>query len=129
MLKIDGIGAVASIQPDYYQSPVFTGQSSVEETSKTATSVNDDGFMVDTDKTQKAITKDQVRQAVDKMNKTMETYSTELRFQLHEKSGEYMVKIINTKDNSVIREIPPEKVLNMVAYFKEMLGLVIDKFA
>ncbi|CCO09156.1 Flagellar protein FlaG protein [Desulforamulus hydrothermalis Lam5 = DSM 18033] len=70
-----------------------------------------------------------VQQAVHKMNKTLETYGTELRFQLHEKSGEYIVKIINTKDHSVIREIPPERVLNMVAYFKEMLGLVVDKFA
>ncbi|MDO7788360.1 flagellar protein FlaG [Desulforamulus aquiferis] len=72
---------------------------------------------------------DQAKSAVDKMNKTMETYNTELRFQLHEKSGEYIVKIINPKDDTVVREIPPEKVLDMVAYFKEMLGFMVDKFA
>lgn len=74
------------------------------------------------------INKDQVRQAVNQLNKTMETYQTELRFQLHEKSGEYMVKIVNPKDNTVVKELPPEKILDMVAYFKEILGLVVDKF-
>ncbi len=66
--------------------------------------------------------------AVDLLNRTMESYNTELRFTMHKESGEYLVRIINTRDNTVIREIPPERVLEMVAYFKEMLGLVVDKF-
>lgn len=70
----------------------------------------------------------QVANAVRQLNKTMETYNTELRFSLHEKSGEYYVKVINPVDKTVIREIPPKKVLDMVAYFKELLGIVVDKF-
>lgn len=69
-----------------------------------------------------------VDKAVDLLNKTMESYTTELQFKLHKDSGEYIVKIINTKDNSVIREIPPERVLDMVAHFKKILGLIVDKF-
>lgn len=71
---------------------------------------------------------DNIEKAVQQINKTMETYNTEVRFSLHEKSGEYYVKVVNPIDNTVIREIPPEKVLNMVAYFKELLGIVVDKF-
>lgn len=74
------------------------------------------------------LTSQQVQAAVEKLNRTMETYGTELRFEYHEKSGEYMVKVINEKDKSVIREIPPHQVLEMVAYFKEMLGIIVDKF-
>lgn len=69
-----------------------------------------------------------VEKAVDLINKTMESYNTELQFTLHKDSGEYIVKIINSKDNSVIREIPPERVLDMVAHFKKMLGIIVDKF-
>lgn len=69
-----------------------------------------------------------LEEAVDKANKTMETYNTELRFSIHEASGEIMVKVINTKDNSVMREIPPERVLDFVAHVKKMLGIIIDKF-
>ncbi|GBF33182.1 flagellar protein YvyC [Desulfocucumis palustris] len=71
---------------------------------------------------------DQVDDAIRQLNKTMETYSTELRFSLHQKSGEYYVKVINPADNTVVREIPPERVLDMVAHFKEMLGFAVDKF-
>jgi len=69
-----------------------------------------------------------LEEAVEQTNKTMETYGTELRFSIHKESGEIMVKVINTKDNSVIREIPPERILDMVAYLKKMLGFIIDKF-
>ncbi len=71
---------------------------------------------------------EEVRAAVKLLNKTMESYGTHLKFSLHERSGEYMVKVINTNDNTVIREIPPERVLDMVAYFKELLGIIVDKF-
>jgi len=126
---IEGIGAVVSIQ-DYTQVSGVGNQISTQEASIADTSVSkSEGITPDTRDEQQEFNKDQVQQAVNKMNRTMETYSTELRFQLHEKSGEYIVELINTKDNSVIREIPPERVLNMVAYFKEMLGLVVDKFA
>ncbi|MFZ5644554.1 MAG: flagellar protein FlaG [Bacillota bacterium] len=69
-----------------------------------------------------------VEKAVELINKTMESYNTELQFTLHKDSGEYMVKIINSKDHSVVREIPPERVLDMVAHFKKLLGIVVDKF-
>jgi len=70
----------------------------------------------------------QIENAVKQINNTMEMYHTELKYSLHEESGEYYVKVINTEDNTVIREIPPEKVLDMVAYFKKMLGIIVDKF-
>jgi len=66
-------------------------------------------------------------EAVDQTNKTMETYNTELRFSIHKESGEVMVKVIDTRDNSVIREIPPERVLDFAAHIKKTLGLILDK--
>ncbi len=65
--------------------------------------------------------------ALKQANDTMETYGTEVRFKVHKESGEMLVKVINTRDNSVIREIPPERVLDFVAHVKEMLGFIIDK--
>lgn len=73
-------------------------------------------------------TPDELDQAIDKINNTMEAYYTNLSFEKHEESGEIMVKVINRDDGTVIREIPPEQILNMVAYFKELLGIVVDKF-
>lgn len=66
--------------------------------------------------------------AVERLNKVMQAYNTEISFHVHEKSGELMVKVVNSADKSVIREIPPERVLDMVAYFKDVLGVMIDEF-
>lgn len=71
--------------------------------------------------------KEELEQAVKTLNNTMKDYQTELRFEMHEKSGEIMVKVISREDGSVIREIPPEKVLEMVGYFKKILGIMVDK--
>ncbi|SHJ53727.1 flagellar protein FlaG [Desulfofundulus thermosubterraneus] len=70
----------------------------------------------------------EVRDAVNRINETMELYRTELRFVLHEESGEIMVKVINAETQEVIREIPPEWTLKIVASVKRMLGLILDRF-
>lgn len=75
-----------------------------------------------------SLNREVLEEAVDKVNQTMETYRTELRFKVHEGSGEMMVKVINAEDDTVIREIPPENVLDFVAHVKKMLGIIIDKF-
>ncbi|ABO50923.1 flagellar protein FlaG protein [Desulforamulus reducens MI-1] len=127
---IDGLGAVQGMPMDYPQQSSLQEQTSVKRVDEAQGAV-DNSFNKSAEYGDKQgeVNKGQAEQAIDKLNKTMETYNTELRFKLHEKSGEYIVKIINPKDDSVIREIPPERVLNMVAYFKEMLGIVVDKFA
>jgi len=79
-------------------------------------------------RTGREFTRDELEQAVEQLNNTMQAYSTKLHFEIHEKSDEIMVKVLNSEDDSVVREIPPEKILDMVAYFKEMLGLIIDKW-
>jgi flagellar protein FlaG len=70
----------------------------------------------------------EVRDAVSRINGTMELYRTELRFVLHEESGEIMVRVINAETQEVIREIPPEWTLKIVASVKRMLGLILDRF-
>lgn len=73
-------------------------------------------------------TLEEIREALGQINETLRIYRTELRFVLHEESGEYMVKVVNAETQEVIREIPPEWVLKIVASVKRMLGLILDKF-
>jgi len=40
-----------------------------------------------------------------------------------------MVRVVNFETNEVIKEIPPEEVLDTVARIREMIGLLIDKWA
>lgn len=69
----------------------------------------------------------ELQYAVEQLNKLMYAYNTEISFHVHEDSGEYVVKVINSVDKTVIREIPPERVLDIVAYFKKAIGIIIDE--
>ncbi|HEX3029893.1 MAG TPA: flagellar protein FlaG, partial [Clostridia bacterium] len=45
----------------------------------------------------------------------------------HQKTKQIMVKVIDSDTGDVIREIPPEKTLDMVAKMWEMAGIVVDE--
>lgn len=118
-MKVGGIRDIHPVMPLNQVTRSDVGEPEKEQVKK----YEDESMLpVDKDKSMS------VEKAVDLLNKTMESYNTQLKFTLHEGSGEYMVKVINTKDDTVIREIPPESILDMVAYFKELLGIVVDKF-
>lgn len=68
-----------------------------------------------------------IKDAVSKSNKNLQTFDRKLDISVHEKTREVMIKVIDTTTDEVIREIPPEKVLDMIAYRKENLGILMDK--
>lgn len=69
----------------------------------------------------------EVIQAIEKANKHIRSYDRKLEFSIHEATKKIMVKVINTEDDSIIREIPSEKVLDMVAHLWEVAGLLVDE--
>jgi len=68
-----------------------------------------------------------VRKAVDRVNHTFEIEKRSLRFKIHERLNEVMVKVIDSETEEVIREIPPEKLLDMFASMLELAGLLVDE--
>lgn len=68
-----------------------------------------------------------LKEAVDLANKALFKNNTHLKFQIHEKTKEVMVKIINDESGEVVKEIPPEKMLDMVAKLWEVAGILIDE--
>ncbi len=65
--------------------------------------------------------------AIEKANKHIRTYDRKLEFSIHEATKQIMVKVINTENDSVIREIPSEKILDMVAHMWEVAGILVDE--
>jgi len=68
-------------------------------------------------------------EAIERINATMYALSIRLKFEKHELSGEYMVRIINEESDEVIREIPPERTLDMVAHLQRLIGVILDEKA
>lgn len=65
--------------------------------------------------------------AIEKANKAIVGVRTQLEFSIHEGTKEIMVKVINTETKEVVREIPSEKILDMVAKMWELAGIMVDE--
>ncbi len=68
-----------------------------------------------------------INEVVKKLNETMKAFDIQLRFEVYKPTRDIVVKIYDTKDNRVIKEIPPKKVLDMVTRMLEMVGLLVDE--
>ncbi len=68
---------------------------------------------------------DQIRKAVDDLNKKMS--NSEAIFGIHDKTNRVTIKIVDKKTKEVIKELPPEKTLDMIAKVWEMAGLMVDE--
>lgn len=68
-----------------------------------------------------------LQEIIDALNQFMRTLDIELRFQIHEPTHEVIARLINKETGEVIREIPPEKFLDMLAKLQELAGLFVDE--
>ncbi|MED1915773.1 flagellar protein FlaG [Bacillus thuringiensis] len=71
--------------------------------------------------------RERIKKELETLNKFMQNSSTHLKFTMHEKLNEFYVQIVDDHTNEVLREVPSRKVLDMVAQFHEMIGLLVDK--
>lgn len=81
--------------------------------------------------TDKEVAPDKIKAAVDDLNKTVKQASpphhTQLSFKYHEDTNRISITVTDSDTDEVIREIPPEKTLDMLAKAWEMAGLLVDE--
>ncbi|MDP4176922.1 MAG: flagellar protein FlaG [Bacillota bacterium] len=76
------------------------------------------------------IKEEDIKKAVNKINKFIEDEKTHVVYEQHDKfKNSFIVKIVDDNTGQVIQEIPPKKLLDMVAKMCEMVGVIFDKKA
>ncbi|MDR1560597.1 MAG: flagellar protein FlaG [Clostridiales bacterium] len=70
---------------------------------------------------------DVLEKIIHDLNKKLNIYGRELRHSVHKKTGQIMVKVVDTETGKIIREIPPEKSLDILAKILERSGLLVDE--
>ena len=70
-------------------------------------------------------TNDQIKKAVEQMRKNMN--NSEAIFGIHEGTNRVTIKIVDKKTKDVIKELPPEKTLDMIAKAWELAGILVDE--
>ena len=68
---------------------------------------------------------EQIRKAVERLNKNMT--NSEAIFGIHEETNRITIKIVDKDTKEVIKELPPEKTLDMIAKAWEFAVILIDE--
>jgi len=77
-------------------------------------------------RTERAEGRDSLRRAVDEINSSIAVYRRHLGIRHHEPTNRRIVTVYDSDTNEVLREIPPESVLEAHANMLEMVGLFVN---
>lgn len=74
-----------------------------------------------------SVGEEQLIRAIDRAIKALEGPETRFEMKVHEGTNSVTVKVFNKETGDLIREVPPEKTLDLVVKMKEIAGLLIDE--
>ena len=123
MSEISSVGQVAAEYNPYIGS-VVTEESNIahsqEQAQKKIFAEKIDDGNVD---------KNAVKLQTEEINQVVDLFNHELRFEIDDRLGKVIVKIIDKETGETIRQIPPEDMLNIMARIDEVLGMMFDERA
>jgi flagellar protein FlaG len=76
---------------------------------------------------EKRYTEDELIDTIESANQQFVAFDRRFEFSIHEKTKQIMVKVIDVTNDEIIREIPPEKILDLVASIWEVAGIIVDE--
>lgn len=98
----------------------------VDNTTKAVENVQEKGGQNQgTDQRQEAADPERLKRAVEQLNKNMS--NSEAIYGIHEGTNRVTIKIVNKDTKEVIKELPPEKTLDMIAKAWELAGILVDE--
>ena len=79
--------------------------------------------------TQVSLTKEELETVASDLSNFMKTLNTDIEFSIHERSGRMMVKVVDNKTHDVLKEFPPEELLDTIGAIRDYVGALLDKKA
>ncbi|NSW77005.1 MAG: flagellar protein FlaG [Candidatus Atribacteria bacterium] len=79
------------------------------------------------EKEERSLEPEKTREFAEALNRLFQAFNLELRLTVHEPTREIIARIVNRQTGEVIREIPPERFLDMIAKLRELVGVLIDE--
>lgn len=72
-------------------------------------------------------TRSKIENIANALNQYVKSTQRDLEIQVHKATGNIIVKVLSKEDGKIIREIPPEKMLNLAAKMEEMTGVLFNE--
>lgn len=70
---------------------------------------------------------EKIKSAISEVNQKIKQTRTQCEFSYHEDTHRIAIKVIDESTKEVIREIPPEKTLDMIAKVMDLAGILVDE--
>ncbi len=72
------------------------------------------------------VNKKQIRDVVEDVQQYLQEHNIQLSFQVHEKTGDLVVRVLDKDSGEVIRQIPPEEILKLREKLEELTGVLLN---
>lgn len=116
-------------------SNIYTNEISTSEQNIDEVNINEidqyknNNKMEENDSKEKDISEKDIKKAVEKLNSFIYDEGTHAEYSIHKEMHRIMIKIIDNETDKVILEVPPKKIVDMVAKMCELAGVLLDKKA
>lgn len=96
------------------------------DTGRTAVVRKDETSKSSNESKEQELSRQEIEKLTDRINRIMGLIDKRLKFTIHDKSGQVQVKVIDQENGKVIDEIPPKRLLDLMASFRDMTGILFD---
>jgi hypothetical protein len=66
-------------------------------------------------------------EAIEKLRSISDIFNRRLDFEIDQDTNRIIVKVIDTKTDKVVKEIPPAQLVQLAAKIQEMIGILVDE--
>ena len=120
-VPVENVEAVTTVHTQSF-SPVVETQGSGNQNTGKKNQENQDE-----QKDIQDVSPEKVKNAISEINKKIRPTHTQCEFKYHEATKRICITVKDSDTDEVIKEIPPEKTLDMIAKTLELAGLLVDE--
>ena len=133
-MSIEGVNNVQSVQMQAPQMPQASQPKVTETEAATKDRVVAEPIRINTEDSEstninkdntKDVSSEQIKKTLAEINKRM--MNTACQYGIHEGTGRVTIKIVDKETRDVIKEIPAEETLELIAKAWELAGIMVDK--
>lgn len=73
------------------------------------------------------LSKEELKNLADALTSAANALNKRIQFSYNEKIDRVVLKVINTENNEVVREIPPRELVRVYEHIHELIGMFVDE--
>lgn len=74
------------------------------------------------------LAREKLQEELERLNQVTRIFDRRMNFLLHEGSDRIMVQVIDAETDTVIREVPPHEILDIISKMQNMIGVFLDEY-